>query len=102
MVKQHQFCDVTSPSNGLSFEGLEQIRLQMMLGLWPKALSEWCCSTWNLVSVFVEKLKTDYLEHQGEMTSFFSVLERDDTKTSKLVINKNNRNPVSEPLPFQA
>lgn len=76
MVKQPQFCDVTFPSNGLSFEELEHIRLQMMLGLWqsdgnPKTLSERCCSTWNWVSVFMEKLKTDYLEHQGEMTSIF-------------------------------
>lgn len=42
MVKQPQFCDVTFPSNGLSFKGLEHVRLQMMLGLWqsdgsPKA-----------------------------------------------------------------
>lgn len=76
MVKQPQFCDVTFPSNGFSFEGLEHIRLEMMLGLWQsdrslKALSEQCCSTWNLVSVFMEKLKTGYLEHQGEMTFFF-------------------------------
>lgn len=45
MVKQPQFCDVTFSSNGFSFGELEQIRLQMMLGLWqsdgnPKALSE--------------------------------------------------------------
>lgn len=57
------------------------------LGNWSKSGCRWCwgcgkvmetpkhclncCSTWNWVSVFMEKLKTDYLEHQGEMTSCF-------------------------------
>lgn len=56
----------------------------MMLGLWesegsPEALHEWCCGALNWVSVFTGKLKTDYLEHYGEMTSF-SFLARDESK----------------------
>lgn len=60
-----------------------------------KALLEHCHGALNWVSVFTGKLKTDCLEHHGEMTS--SSLSARDEKT-KSVVNKNTRNPVSEPI----